>query len=64
MQFCPKDEISFCEQVAVRRADNYTCDTWRGVLLNLTGPFKVARLEITRWRKGTVQCLHVARDDR
>ena len=31
MQFCPKDEITFCEQVAVRRADNYTCEAWRGV---------------------------------
>ena len=31
MQFYPKDEISFCAQVAVRRADNYTCDAWREV---------------------------------
>ena len=29
MQFCPKDELSFCEQVAVRRAD--TCEAWRGL---------------------------------
>ena len=70
MQFCPKDKIPFCEQVAVCRADNYTCEAWRGVfggaplLLNWTGPFKAARPVITRWRKGAVQCLHVARDDR
>ena len=30
------------------------------LLLNLTGPFKAARPVITRWRKGAVQCLHVA----
>ena len=70
MQFYPRDEISFCEQVAVRRADNYTCEAWRGVfggaplLLNLAGLFKAARPVITRWRKGTVQCVHVARVDR
>ena len=34
------------------------------LVLNLTGPFKAARPVITRWRKGAVQCLHVARDDR
>ena len=31
MQFWPKDEIPFCEQVAVRRANNYTCEAWRDV---------------------------------
>ena len=34
------------------------------LLLNLTGPFKAARPVITRWCKGAVQCLHMARDDR
>ena len=54
----------FAEQITihVRLGEGYLVAPH--LLLNLTGPFKAARPVITRWRKGTVQCLHVAHDDR